>query len=160
MLKEAAMARLVCGLILVLLGACASFGQQSLVGTYKIISQEVVLDGTPTYPMGKAPQGCLVITPTRVVSFFVGENKKFGTSVAEKVALLDALVGYGGTYRIEGGKILISAEASWTGVYTGRVKVRNDTLSGNRLTLRAEPAPYPRDASKTAHSVTVWEKVE
>jgi hypothetical protein len=56
--------------------------------------------------------------------------------------------------------MLISPEASWTGVYTGRVEVRSFTLSGNRLTLRAEPAPYPRDTSKTAYFVTVWEKVE
>jgi len=153
------MVRLIAVLMLVLLIVTPGLGQ-SLVGTYKIISQEVVVDGTPTYPLGKAPQGYLVITPARVVCFFVGENRKFGTSAAEKAALLDTLVGWAGLYRIEGGKMLISAEASWTGVFTGRVEVRNFTLSGNRLTLRGEPAPHPRDTSKSSYSVNVWEKIE
>jgi hypothetical protein len=154
------MLRLICSLALVLLIVTPSLGQQSLVGTYKIISQEVVVDGAPTYPLGKAPQGYLVITPTRAVCFFVGENRKFGTSVTEKATLLDTLVGYTGTYRIEGSKMISRVDASWTGVWTGKDQVRSITMSGNRLTLRAEPQPYPRDTSKTSYSITTWEKIE
>jgi hypothetical protein len=154
------MIRLICSLILVLVMVTPSLAQQSLVGTYKIISQEVVVDGTPTYPMGNVPRGYLIITPTRAVLFFTGENRKFGTSAADKAALLDTLVAWSGTYRIEGSKILFSVDSSWTEVFTGRVEVRNFTLSGNRLTLRGEPAPHPRDPSKTSYAVNVWEKVE
>jgi len=154
------MVRLICTLVLVLLISTPSLGQQSLVGTYKIISQEVVVDGTPIYSMGNAPRGYLVITPTRAVFFFTAGNRKFGTSADEKAALLDTLVGWSGTYRIEGSKMMISADASWTEVFTGRVEVRNFTVSGNRLTLRGEPAPHPRDPSKTSFVVNVWEKVE
>jgi enamine deaminase RidA (YjgF/YER057c/UK114 family) len=48
---------LICGLILVLLVASPSLGQQSLVGTYKVVSQDVEVGGTATQPMGKAPRG-------------------------------------------------------------------------------------------------------
>jgi hypothetical protein len=153
------MLRLICGLILVLLIASPSMGQQSLVGTYKIISQEVVVDGTPTYPMGKAPKGYLVLTPTRAVLFITGDNRKFGTSAADKGTLLDTLVAWSGTYRTEGGKMIISVDASWTEVMK-KDQVRNWTLLGNRLTLAGEPAPHPRDPSKTSVARTVWEKVE
>ena len=141
------MIRLICALIMVLLVVTPSLGQQSLVGTYKIISQDVEVGGTATQPLGKAPRGYLVLTPTRAVFFFTGDNRKFGTSVAEKAALLDTLVGWSGTYRIEGGKIIITADASWTEVWTGKDQVRHWTLSGNRLTLTGE-MPFPRDPSK------------
>ena len=154
------MIRLVCALVLVLLIATPSFGQQSLVGTYKIISQDVQVNGTALQPLGKAPHGYVVITPTRFVSFFTGDTRKFGTSADEKAALLDTLVGWSGTYHVEGGKIVITVDASWSEAWTGKNQVRNWTLSGNRLTLRAEPQPNPRDPSKTSYSVTVWEKVE
>jgi hypothetical protein len=96
------MARLICALVLVLLIASPSLGQQSLAGTYKIVSNVLNIDGTLTEPMGKAPKGYLVLTPTRAVYFFTAENRKFGTSVTDKAALLDTLVGWSGTYRVEG----------------------------------------------------------
>jgi hypothetical protein len=154
------MLRLICALILVLLIATPSLGQQSLVGTYKIISQDVQVNGTATQPLGKAPRGYLVLTPTRYVSFYTGDNRKFGTSVADKAALLDTLVGWSGTYRVEGGKIIIAVDASWTEVWTGKNQVRHWTLSGNRLTLKSDPQPFPRDPSKTSVVRQVWEKVE
>jgi hypothetical protein len=44
------MLRFIYALILVLLIASPSLGQQSLVGTYKIVSQVVEVGGTPTNP--------------------------------------------------------------------------------------------------------------
>ena len=154
------MLRLISALVLVLLISTLSLGQQSLVGTYKIVSHDVQVNGTALQNLGKAPHGYIVLTPDRFVAFYTGDKRKFGTSVDEKAALLDTLVGWSGTYRIEGGKMLISAEASWTEVFTGRVEVRTFTLSGNRLTLRGEPAPHPRDPSKTSVVRQVMEKVE
>jgi hypothetical protein len=154
------MVRLICGLILVLLIASPSMGQQSLVGTYKFITQVLDIGGTLTENMGKVPKGCLVVTPTRVIAFFTAENRKFGTSMAEKAALLDTLVAWSGTYRIEGSKIIIAVDNHWTEVLTGKNMVRNWELSGNRLTLRSDPEPYARDPSKTVVVRTVWEKVE
>ncbi len=145
------MLRLICGLVLVLMIVTPSFGQQSLVGTYKIISQDVQVNGTAMQPLGKAPHGYIVLTPTRLIAFYTSENRKFGTSAADKAALLDTLVGWSGTYRIEGSKIIIRVDASWTEVWNGKDEVGNWTLSGKRLTVKGDPSPsllYSALASK------------
>ena len=154
------MVRVLCAFALVLLFACPSFGQQSLVGTYKIISQDVQVNGSALQPLGKSPHGYVVITPTRFIAFYTGDTRKFGTSADEKAALLDTLVGWSGTYRIEGSRIIIAVDASWTEVWNGKNQVRNWTLSGNRLTLIGDPSPLPRDPSKTAIVRQVLEKIE
>ena len=87
------MVRLICALVLVLLITTPSLGQQSLVGIYKIVSHEVQVNGTAIQPVGKAPHGYLVLTPTRYLTFYTAANRKFGTSVDDKAALLDTLTG-------------------------------------------------------------------
>ena len=154
------MLRLICAFVLVLSIASPSLGQQSLVGTYKIISQDVEVGGSATQPLGKTPHGYLVMTPTRAVFFFTAENRKFGTSVDEKAALFDTLVGWSGVYRVEGGKIFFAVDASWVENWNGKDQVRNWELSGNRLTFTSDPMPFPRDPSKTAVVRQVMEKVE
>ena len=154
------MIRFVCALILVLLIASPSLGQQSLVGTYKIVSLVVEVDGTPTQIMGKAPHGYQVITPTRFVYFVTADNRTFGTSVTEKAALFDTLVGYTGTYRVEGDKFIETNDVSWTENLNGKTQVETWQLSGNRLTLTLGPMPWPRDPSKTMIRRQVLEKVE
>ena len=154
------MVRLICTLLLVLLISTPCLGQQSLVGTYKIISQVVEVGGSTSENLGKAPHGYLVLTPTRFVTFYTADNRKFGTSVADKAELLDTLVGWSGTYHVEGGKIVITVDASWSEVWKGTNVVRNWQVSGNRLTLTSDPQPFPRDPSKTSVVRQVWEKVE
>ena len=154
------MPRLICALILVLLIATPTLGQQSLVGTYKLASLVVEIDGTPREPMGKAPHGYLMITPTRFMIFFTSENRKVGTSEAEKAALFDTLVGFAGTYRIEGDKFINTDDVSWTENVNGKTITQRWQLSGNRLTLAEGPVPWPIDPSKTLNRRQVWEKIE
>ena len=154
------MLRLICAFVLVLSIASPSLGQQSLVGTYKVISQDVEVGGSATQPMGKTPHGYLVLTPTRAVFFSTAENRKFGTSVDEKAALFDTLVGWSGVYGVEGSKIFFAVDASWVENWNGKDQVRNWALSGNRLTFTSDPIPLPRDPSKTSVVRQVWEKVE
>ncbi len=104
------MLRLICGLVLVLLIVSPSMGQQSLVGTYKLSSLVVDMDGKPYEQMGKSPQGYLVFTPTRFIYLVTAENRKFGTSVDEKAALLDSMAGYAGAYHVEGDKLIYTPE--------------------------------------------------
>jgi len=154
------MVRLICALVLVLLISTPSLGQQSLVGTYKMVSNILNIDGTLTEPLGKAPKGYLVLTPTRFVAFYTGDSRKFGTSVADKAALFDTVVGWSGTYRVEGKKLIVKVDASWIEHWNGKDQVRNWELSGNRLTLTSDPQPYPRDPKKTFFPQQVFEKIE
>jgi len=125
-----------------------------------MVSNVLNIDGTLTENMGKAPKGYLVLTSTRIVFFFTAENRKFGTSVDEKAALFDTLTAWSGVYRIEGKKLIIRVDASWVEHWNGKDQIRNWELSGNRLTITADPFPFPRDPSKKVIPQQVWEKVE
>ena len=155
------MKRLICTLVLVLLMTTPGLAQQSLVGTYKLVSIVVEIDGTPRNEiMGKAPHGYLVLTPTRAIQFYTADDRKFGTSVNEKAALFETLVGSSGTYRVEGDKLITIIDASWVENLNGKTVVLNWQLSGSRLTLTHDPIPWPVDPSKTMINRRVWEKVE
>ncbi len=158
--KEVRMVTLISALILVLAVVAPSFGQQSLVGTYKIVSHVVELGGTPTEPYGKGIHGYLVLTPTRAIAFYTGDTRQFGTSTTEKLALLDTLCGYSGVYRVEGGKLITRVDASWLENWNGKDQSRNWQLSGNRLMLTSDPQPFAKDPSKTVIIRQVWEKIE
>ena len=80
--------------------------------------------------------------------------------MADEAALFETLGGWSGTYRIEGGKIIIAIDASWVEHWNGKDQIRNWTLSGNRLTLTTDPQPWARDPSKTAITRHIWEKIE
>jgi predicted S18 family serine protease len=55
--KEVCMARLISALILVLLIAVPSLAQQSLVGTYKLVSVQREIDGKADPLPGNPPRG-------------------------------------------------------------------------------------------------------
>ncbi len=154
------MLRLICTLFIVLLIASPSLGQQSLVGTYKMVTQAVETGGTANENMGKVPKGYLVLTPTRAIAFYTAENRKFGTSETEKAALFDSLGGWSATYRVEGSKLIFSVDVSWAETWNGTNVVRNWQVSGNRLTLTSNPVPFARDPSKMVVIRQVWEKIE
>ena len=154
------MVRLIGALMLVLVFVVPSFGQQSLVGTYKLVSLVVKADGKPYEQMGKAPHGYLVFTPTHFIRFFTAESRTFGTSAAEKAALFDSLAGYAGVYRVEGDKLIETPDVSWTENLNGKAQVETWQLSGNRLTITWGPTPWPRDTSKTMIRREVFEKIE
>jgi len=153
------MVRLIYALILVLLIATPSLGQQSVVGTYKLVSLVPEVDGKPFQSMGKAPHGYLVLTPTRFITVVTAENRKFGTSADEKAALFDSLVAYAGVYRIEGDKFIFTSDVNWV-ESVGKPSVETFQLSGNRLTKTLGPIPWPRDPSKKMIRREVWEKIE
>ncbi len=154
------MARLIYAFLLVLLIVTPSLGQQSLIGTYKLVSLVIEVDGTPRQHMGTAPHGYLVFTPTRFIYFATAENRKFGTSVDEKAALLDSMVGYAGVYRVEGDKLMLTEDVSWIEGSVGKPYKETFQVSGNRLTKTLGPIPFPRDPSKTMIRRDVWEKIE
>ena len=154
------MFRLIGARILVLLMVTPSLGQQPLVGTYKLASLTVEVDGKPNQNLGKAPHGSLMITPTRFILLITADSRKFGTSVEEKAVLFDSLVAYAGTYRVEGDKFIRANDVSWTENLNGKTSVETFQLSGNRLTFTEGPVPWPKDPSKTLIRRQVFEKIE
>ena len=155
------MYRLIYGLIIALLILTPCFAQQSFVGTYKLVSFTVEIDGQPLREtMGKSPRGYLVLTPNRWIHLITAENRKFGISVEEKSALWDSLSTYTGLYRVDGSKIIVSVDVSWNESLNGTQVIRNWQLEGNRLSITTDRAPYSRDPSKMAVTRVVWERIE
>jgi hypothetical protein len=160
MKMETIMHRDVFALILGLLFPLSCLAQQPIIGTYKIVSYAIEIDGQPREIFGKSPRGYAIITPTRIVFVITAENRKFGTSVEEKAALWDSMIAYTGPYRVEGDKLITSVDASWNENWNGTQQPRIWQTEGNRLTLTSVPAPYARDPSKIIVARLVWEKVE
>jgi hypothetical protein len=147
-------------LILGLLVPLLCLAQQPIVGTYRIVSYVIEIDGQPREIFGKSPRGYVIITPTRITFVITAENRKFGTSVEEKAALWDSMISYTGPYRVEGDKLITSVDASWNENWNGTQQTRIWEAQGNRLILTSVPAPYARDPSKIIVARLVWEKLE
>jgi len=156
------MMRYMYALMFALLAPSLCFAQQSLVGSYKLVSLELVINGgkPSTGTIGPNPHGYLVITPKVYLSAFTGANRKAGTSVEEKATLWDTLNFWGGPYSVDGNKLTVSVDTSWNQGWTGKQQVRTFKLEGKRLTLVAPPQPFPRDPSKTVVSTVVWERID
>ena len=154
------MVRLICALVLVLLIASPSLAQRSPVGTYELVYQVIEVGGAPIETMGDIPHGYLVFTPTRMITLYTTDNRNFGTSVAEKAALFDTLVGWAGVYHVEESKVIVTVDASFVEHMNGTTRVYTWQLLGNRFTLTSGPMPYLRDPSKTMVRQAVWDKVE
>jgi hypothetical protein len=140
--------------------SASCFGQASLVGTYKLVSNDLRLDGVPIQPMGKSQHGYLVITPRVVIQFFTADERKAGATPEAKVALFDSLSAWAGPYRVQGDKILIDVDTAWTEVWRGKQQVRSYELADKRLTLIVAPQPSSTQPGKTLTSRSVWEKVD
>ena len=149
------------GLLVLVIANTPAFAQESIVGTYRMVSFAVEVDGQPAVEhFGKTPRGMVIFTPTRVMSMTTAEARKFGTTVEEKAALWDSLVAYGGTYRLEGDRIVATIDVSWNESWNGTQVMRHWKREGNRLHILTARAPYSRDPSRMAQARVVLEKVE
>lgn len=127
--------------------------QESLTGTYRLISFTQEIDGSPPLEtMGKSPRGYAVFTSTRWMNIFGSDNRKFGTTVEDKAGLYDSLVAYSGLYRVEGSKLIVTVDTSWNERWNGTQVARNWQLEGRRLTITTDRAPSARDPEDECES--------
>lgn len=155
------MKNILCLLAIALLSPATCFAEKSLVGTYRLVSFVLEIDGVPGQgTIGPDPRGYLVITPHHCTYTYTGKGRKFGTSVEEKATLYDTAASLAGTYAVEGNKLTILVDVSWNETWNGTRQIRTIDWSGDRLTLTSPAQPYPRDPKKTVVSRLTWEKVE
>jgi hypothetical protein len=136
-----------------------AWAQGSLLGSYKMVSLQVTVDGQPA-PATQAPHGYLIITPKLYFHGFTAAARKFGTSIEERAALWDTLNFFGGPYQVDGDKLTISVTTSFNETWTGQQQLRTFKIEGSRLTLVSPPMPNPRDRTKTLVATQVWERIE
>ncbi len=125
-------------LVVLVLAVPAVFAAERapLLGVWKLVSFEVEIQATgqKELPMGKNPTGYAIFAPdNRVFFILTGEGRKPAKTDQERAELLNSLVAYAGTYRLEGDKWITRVEAAWIPEWVGTEQVRSYKVEGKRL---------------------------
>jgi hypothetical protein len=117
-----------------------SFADDSakIQGVWKLVSFEVEIQATGQKELvwGKTPIGYAIFTPEgRVWFVLTGEGRKPPKTVQDRADLLDSLVAYTGTYRIEGDNWITKVEVAWNPAWVGTEQQRFFKVEGDRLSV-------------------------
>lgn len=107
-----------------------------VVGIWKLVSLEIEVQGTGQVelPMGERPNGYAVFTREgRAFFILTGELREPATNNEQRARLLNTLVAYTGTYRVEGDKWITKVEVAWDPEWVGSEQTRFFNLEGNHL---------------------------
>ena len=139
-----------------------SFAQESspLIGNWKLVSQQVVVDGAaPQHAFGLNPKGYMILTREgRMMGVITAENRQGGMSDADRAALHKSMFAYSGKYRIEGNDFITAVDVSWNEAWNGTEQRRHFRFEGERLVLETPPAPSQLQPGKTVVARAVWER--
>ena len=125
--------------------------QQALIGIWKLFSYEVEVQETGEffYPLGKNPTGFICITENNhVMVTLTGEGRKPGSNSEDSTALLNSLVSYAGTYRIEGNEWITSVQVAWKPDWVNTEQRRQFEIKDNRLRVLTTWRIMPNWADK------------
>ena len=120
-------------------------GTLKLVGSWRLVSFQthVVGEGAPPREFfGARPFGRLILTPAHTMAAFVSKpDRKPPASKAEAAALLSSMIAYTGKFRLEGEKLITTAD-------------------GNTLSIRIAEMPGVTLPGKRTVSMLAWEPEE
>jgi hypothetical protein len=149
------MAKMKCFFVIVWLFVAAQVScadeRAKVQGTWKLVSYEVEVQssGEIMTPMGKNPSGYVIFSPEGRATFvFTGEGRKPAKTDAERAGLLNTLIAYTGTYRIEGDKWITRIEVAWNPEWVGTEQTRNFKVIGDRLQVLTPWRIMPNWAEK------------
>lgn len=125
-------------LFLFLIAVHPSFADDNakLVGTWKVISFETEYQATGAREaiLGKNPTGYTIYTPEgRTMSLITAAGLKPATTDQERANLWKSMVAWGGTYRVEGDKLILRADVSSMPTWVGTERVTFFRIDGDRL---------------------------
>ena len=136
----------------------------TLVGTWKLVSYQVEVQATgQKLPvMGDKPTGYVTFLPAgRVFFLLTGEGRKPAKSDQERARLLDTLVAYTGTYRIEGDTWTTDVDVAWNPEWLGTKQMRSFKLEGDRLNVVTPWRLMPNWADKgMTRSIITFERAK
>lgn len=143
-------------------GSAFAAGNENIHGVWKLVSYEVEIQGTGEImnPMGQHPGGNVIFTPEgRVMFVLTAEGRKAGKSPEEKAKLLDTVIAYSGSYRIEADKWITSVEVAWNPEWVGTEQARNFRVEGDRLKVLTPWRLMPNWADKgMSRSIITFQK--
>lgn len=128
--------------------ASAQDSASSIVGVWKLtaFSTKNVTTNTVSKPFGEHPSGYFFFTRGGNVAFFaVGQDRKppaasTAPTDAERAELYKTMIAaFTGTYKVEGGRVVMQVDASWNQAWTGTQQPRNIQIDGNLLTVTTPP---------------------
>jgi len=136
----------------------------SIVGGWKVISltTKEVVTGKTDQPYGARPGGYRIFTHGGLVmSLLVAENRNvaggYYTNNFDRAQLFRSMSAWSGTYKVDGNKIVVVADAAWNPSWLGREYFVE--INGNKLTMTSAPFESWRSGQKVVGVVTL-ERVE
>ena len=147
--------------LLLLLVASPTFAQDSpLVGNWKLVSFQQILDDDPPKDMfGARPKGILILTREgRMATIFTGENRKAGSSDAERAELHKTMFAYSGMYRVDGKEFVTKVEMSWNEAWNGTEQKRFWRIEDGKLFIETAKMPSPLFPGRMSVGRLVWER--
>ena len=131
-----------------------------LVGTWKLISSETVIENEPLqHTFGLHPKGYLIITREgRLMIMITADNRKAGMGDAERAALHKTMAAASGKVRVEGKDFIISVDVSWNESWNGTEQRRHFKIEGNKLFVETAPGPSLLFPGKTSFGRLVFER--
>lgn len=110
--------------------------RDKVIGFWKLVSYVVEVQATGQIEpvMGQRPTGYVNFSPEgRVMFILTGEGRKPAKTAEERADLLNTLVAYTGTYRIEGDRWVTKVDVAWNPDWVGTEQSRNFKIEGERL---------------------------
>jgi hypothetical protein len=132
----------------------------SLVGTWKLVSWQVIVENKPSREVfGAHPKGFLILTREgRSIVLTTAENRRGGMGDVERAALHKSMLAYSGKYRVEGKDFITVVDVSWNEEWNGTEQRRHFRIEGDRLFIESAPAPSIVLPGKTDFRRIVWER--
>ena len=138
--------------------------RSKVVGLWKLVSYEVEVQaaGQKEPVMGRHPTGYVRFLPEgRVFFILTGEGRKPASTEQQRAELLNTLVAYTGTYRIEGDKWITTVDVAWNPEWIGTEQSRSFKIEGKRLQVLTPWRVMPNWADKgMTRSIVTFERVE
>jgi hypothetical protein len=122
-----------------------------VVGIWELVSLEIEVQETGQIepPMGERPTGYAMFTQQgRAFFILTGELREPPTNDEQRAALLNTLVAYTGTYRVEGDKWITKVEVAWNPEWVGSEQTRFFKLDGDCLKVLSPWRVMPNWPSK------------
>jgi len=134
--------------------------RDALVGTWKLVSWQVILEHQPPRnKFGAHPKGFAVLTREgRLIVLTTAENRQAGMSDTERAALHKSMLAYSGRYRVEGHNFITTVEASWNEAWNGTEQRRHFRIEGDKLFIESARAPSILFPGRTEVRRIVWER--
>jgi len=128
-----------------------------LIGTWKLLSWQVITDGVPQDVFGSSPNGYLVLTPEgRSIVLTTAAGRKSGMDDVSRATLHKTMLSYTGRYRVEGNDFITVVELSWNEEWNGTEQRRHFRIDGDKLFIETAPAPSVTSPGKIDFRRLVW----